>query len=151
MWSLPKKFMPVQMSEKEVKDWDELEQARARRAPVLGEDDWGETFKYNLASFLFCDLVSKAFAWVVISTGLLAWLTYQDANHPTWTMSTLQTWFIYGNEIASLLHFAAKDEFKKVIAALCNRYGGPTQGATNGTRPAAPAVIPAAGNVPPAT
>jgi hypothetical protein len=124
---LPEKFMPVQLKKKNVENWDDLERIRAQHAPVLGEDDWWETAKYNFTSFVFCDLMSKAFAWVFISTGLLLYLTYQDANHPTWEMGSLTTWFVWGNEVGALLHFAAKDEFKKVINAACSRWGGPNQ------------------------
>jgi hypothetical protein len=131
---IPKQFMPVQLTEKEVANWDDLERVRARRAPVLGQDDWWETCKYNLSMLLFCDCMSKAFLWVMIACGFLFYLEWESANHPSWEMGSLETWFVWGNAVGSLLHFAAKDEFKKVIAALCSRYGnggGPKSDAGN--------------------
>lgn len=123
---LPKnfKFAPVQIPEKEVNSWDDLDSKRARFAPILGKDDWFETFKYNISNVIFIDLLSKAFGWVLIANGILMYLLYEDANHSTWTMDSLTTWFAWGNAIGSLLHFAAKDEFKKVINAACSRWSG---------------------------
>lgn len=113
---IPDKFMPVQMSEKDVQDWDDLERVRSRRAPVLGLDDWGETAKYNITMLLFCDMTSKAFVWVILSVALILYFGVKDSS------------LLIYNLVGSLLHFAAKDEFKKVVAAFCVKWGGPLGG-----------------------
>lgn len=120
------KFAPVRVSQKNVTNWDELENLRAQHAPVLGQDDWWEVLKYNFSNVLFCDLMSKAFGWVLIANGILLYLLYKDADHPTWEMTSTTTWFAWCHAIGANLHFAAKDEFKKVIAAACSRWAGGT-------------------------
>ncbi len=118
-----KKLIPtVKTEEKNVSGWESLRDSRAKHAPILGKDSGWTVFKYNFASLWFCELQSKAFVWAAFANAIAVMFT------AAWDLTPLELWFIWVNAIGSSLHLAAKDQFRQVVTAACNRWGGGKDG-----------------------
>ncbi len=93
----------------------QLHRSRIEADVILGRDPFLTVLFRNAGKLIACDVWSRGFVWAVVSTWLM--LAYNERNVG---LSDVVHLSLGAHAVLAWLHWAARDQFKEAISALCD-------------------------------